>query len=144
MIRYNPDQIPNSPKILIKDRDTLVLERLQVALEHASRTFDERSLLTVEYLFYYDIPNSTRDHHVQTLRFKDEHEYNAWFNIARPLIEQNEDRKQYARLAHIPIAKAKEHRARVKHEKLRQHVSNVTVLDRVQFPAAAKMPEAGE
>jgi hypothetical protein len=39
MIRYNPDQLPQSVKISIKDRDSLALERIQAALARASTTF---------------------------------------------------------------------------------------------------------
>jgi hypothetical protein len=143
IIRYNPDKLPGCPKLSIADRNSLVLERLRVALEQASLTFDDQSLLTVEYLFYYDIPHSLRDNdHVQTLRFKNECEYNAWFDSALPSFEANTDRKEYARLASIPIAKQNEQSAGVKQEKLKQQVTEV--LDRVMFLAAAKMLEAGE
>jgi hypothetical protein len=126
MIRYNPDQLPKSIKISIKDRDTLALERIQAALARASTTFHEQHLLTVEYLFYFDIPGSTRDNHVQTLHFKDQNDYITLVEEALPLIEDNEERRKYSTLAHGTITGAKERRAKAKEqEKRRQEVSEL-------------------
>jgi hypothetical protein len=137
IIRYNPDQLPYNSKIPAKDRDHLVLERLRVALDHASVTFDEHSLLKVEYLFYYDIPYSTKDQHTQILKFKDEQEYSEWVDSALPLIEVNADRREYARRARMPIAKANERRARVKKRKLFEEITEI--LYRIQTLAAEKL-----
>jgi hypothetical protein len=124
IIRYNPDQLPNNPKFSKRERETLVLHCLRAALLRASSTFDGNNLLTIEYLFYYDIPESIKNQQIQTLQFKDENQYIAWFNIALYAITENEDRKRYKTLVNTLIEAAATRRAKIKQEKERQQMMN--------------------
>jgi hypothetical protein len=70
-IRGNPDK----KGIKSKQYDELALERIQVALDRA-KVFSDIFWLRLEFLFYYDIPESEREvagkYEVQTLEFKDQ------------------------------------------------------------------------
>ena len=74
--------------------------------------------LRLEFLFYYDIPESEREvagkYEVQTLEFKDQAEYLAWIERAIPIMEADADRKSYASAAMVPIGIAIAKRARDK------------------------------
>jgi hypothetical protein len=78
MIRYNPDDLPRVKKMPNKkQREALLLELVQAALAHGDHF--NCGILTMEYLFYFDIPGSTLlSPHVQVISFKDEVEYEAW------------------------------------------------------------------
>ena len=89
IVRYNPDPLPLVKTLPQKEerqaqkfRKTLLLERMSAALAHpkqdnAGARFQH--FLTVEYLYYYDIPGSALTApHVQTIAFKESVDYEAW------------------------------------------------------------------
>ena len=112
-IRGNPDQ----KGIKSKQYDELALERIRIALDRA-KVYSEGFWLRLEFLFYYDIPESVREvsgtYEIQTLQFKNQAEYLAWIERAIPTMEADTDRNSYARAAMVPIAKAHAKRARDK------------------------------
>ncbi len=82
LIRYNPDTLPGMKLPAKKEREALLLSRLQAAVADAP-VDDPRfnHILTVEYLFYFAIPGSTATAaHIQTLYFNCVVEYEAWVN----------------------------------------------------------------
>jgi hypothetical protein len=87
IVRYNPDPLPLVKTLPQKEereaqkfRKTLLLERMSTALApspHDDARF--KFFLTIEYLYYYDIPGSTLTApHVQTIAFGRVDEYEAW------------------------------------------------------------------
>ena len=150
-IRGNPDK----KGIKSKQYDELALERIRVALDHA-KVFSDGFWLRLEFLFYYNIPESERlvagKYELQTLEFKDQPEYLAWIDRAIPIMEADADRKSYARAAMVPIGKAFEQRARDKRTRQETEIAeNGTeyerckvagvILERVAKRARAKMTE---
>ncbi len=81
IVRYNPDLLPfvkTMPER--KEREALLLERMMAALappKHDDERFN--NFLTVEWLYYYDIPGSEMTSpHVQMMDFKADVDYEAW------------------------------------------------------------------
>ncbi len=95
----------------------------------------------MEFLFYYNIPESKQlQVEVQTLEFKDQEQYLAWIERAIPIMEEDADRKSYARAARVPIGKAFARRARAK--RMRQATATAEILERVAKRARAMMADA--
>jgi len=82
-IRYNPDaiRIGGVPQgIKSKQREELLLERMgHILTSDGVDAFEH--FLTIEYLFYYNIPGATRTGHVQTVQFKTTVEYETWAQL---------------------------------------------------------------
>jgi hypothetical protein len=95
MIRYNPDMLPRVKTMPERRvREALLLQRLQVAL--APRQDDDRFgyILTLEFLYYHDIPGSVvTAPYVQTIGFATVVEYEEW---AEAVIAKFENEKHRA------------------------------------------------
>ena len=81
LVRFNPDPLPRVKKMPEKkERKSVLLSTMQAAL--ASAPSDDsrfKNILTIEFLYYYDIPGSTLiAPHVQTITFPRAAEYEAW------------------------------------------------------------------
>jgi hypothetical protein len=83
IVRYNPDLLPfvkTMPER--KEREALLLERMTAALAPPKHDDDGerfKNILTVEWLYYYDIPGSEMTSpHVQMMAFKEDVDYEAW------------------------------------------------------------------
>ena len=85
IIRYNPDNIrirkvmQNIPE---KEREVLLLQRMQYALGKESAVEDFEYFLTIEFLFYYPVPGTVLiGENLQIIRFRDTVEYEAWASM---------------------------------------------------------------
>ena len=83
IVRYNPDLLPfvkTMPER--KEREALLLERMTAALappKHGEGGARFKNILTVEWLYYYDIPGSEMTSpHVQMMAFEEDVDYEAW------------------------------------------------------------------
>jgi hypothetical protein len=81
MLRYNPDMLAYVKSMPgKKEREAILLSRMQDALGPAPQ--DDscfKHILTIEFLFYYDIPGSTvTAPYVQTIAFNRVDEYEEW------------------------------------------------------------------
>ena len=81
LVRFNPDPLARVKKMPEKkERESVLLSTMQAAL--ASAPSDDsrfKNILTIEFLYYYDIPGSTLiAPHVQTITFSSVAEYQAW------------------------------------------------------------------
>jgi hypothetical protein len=99
MIRYNPDLlacVKTMPER--KAREALLLERMQAALvpRHDGSRF--RNILTIEFLYYHDIPGSiVTAPYVQTIAFANVVEYESWAEAVITKFE-GETHREVARL----------------------------------------------
>jgi hypothetical protein len=95
MIRYNPDLlacVKTMPER--QEREALLLDRMQAALAPSHDGSRFRNTLTIEFLYYYDIPGSiVTAPYVQTIAFARAAEYEAW---AEPVIAKFEGEKHRA------------------------------------------------
>ena len=96
IIRYNPDMLPNIKTMPSKqEREALLLSRMQAALAPAPP--DDscfRNILTVEFLYYFDIPGSVvAAPYVQKIAFKGETEYETWAMSTITKLEGESHRK---------------------------------------------------
>jgi hypothetical protein len=82
LIRYNCDELPfvDSDKLPARnEREALLLSRLQAALEPATDDSSFEHAVTVEFLYYYDIPGSTATApFLQTVAFATLDDCEAW------------------------------------------------------------------
>jgi hypothetical protein len=80
MIRYNPDLLTCVKTMPEKrEREALLLERTQAVLAPSHDGSRFRNALTIEFLYYYDIPGSiVTAPYVQTIGFATVVEYEAW------------------------------------------------------------------
>jgi hypothetical protein len=95
MIRYNPDLL-TCVKTLPerREREALLLQRIQAALSPSQDDTRFGNILTLDFLYYYDIPGSTvTGPYVQTIGFATVTEYEAW---AKEVIAKFEAEKHRA------------------------------------------------
>jgi hypothetical protein len=83
IVRYNPDLLPFVKTMPERqEREALLLEKMTAALappKHDDGGARFKNILTVEWLYYYDIPGSALTApHVQMMAFKEDVVYEAW------------------------------------------------------------------
>ncbi len=81
LVRFNPDSLARVKKMPEKkERESVLLSRMQAALALAPPDDSKfNHILTIEFLYYYDIPGSTLTApHVQTIAFSSVVEYEEW------------------------------------------------------------------
>ena len=81
LVRFNPDSLARVKKMPEKkERESVLLSRMQAALALAPPDDSKfNHILTIEFLYYYDIPGSTLTApHVQTIAFSSAAEYEDW------------------------------------------------------------------
>jgi hypothetical protein len=80
LIRYNCDELPRVAKLPeTKEREVLLLSRLQAALAPATDDSRFAHAVTIEFLYYYDIPGSAAPApFLQTLAFATHDDCEAW------------------------------------------------------------------
>ena len=95
LIRYNPDNLPfvkNMPERM--ERQALLLSRLQAALMPAASD-DSRfsNIVTVEFLFYYDVPGSEiTGPYQQKIAFANVQDYELWAETTISQLESSSHR----------------------------------------------------
>jgi hypothetical protein len=97
MVRYNPDMLRDASVKTMperREREALLLQRMQAALAPSQDADRFGYILTLEFLYYYDIPGSVvAAPYVQTIGFATVLEYEEW---AEAIIAKFEGEKHRA------------------------------------------------